>query len=551
MSHLVFSKDAMPLFQVRLTGSSTKIGRSGQCDVVLSDPGISREHACIHRVEGQFFFKTLGSHKVQINQKEVEQALLKTGDEIRIGPWRISFKEKSAIYPQQTPEVPTQVTGAGAGQTQVVAQNSRGLWVQSTCLLVQQPNKPGQRIALQSGALAIGAASDNDLVLEDPYISSHHLKLAVGEEGVWVYDLGSTNGTYLGEARVREAQWDPELPLKVGACLLQLVEEGKREDLQPLATDYFCGMVGRSAGMQKLYGALQRIGPSETTVLILGESGSGKELVARALHQLSPRRTGPFVAINCGAIPRDLIESELFGHEKGAFTGAMRRHEGAFAQARGGTLFLDEIGELPLDLQPKLLRVLESRTFRRVGGSEELDADIRVVTATHRDLAERVKSKQFREDLFFRLFVFPLAVPALRERLEDIPLLAKSFLKEFSPGPLVPRLSDAALEKLMGHAFPGNVRELRNILLRGILFADGREIPAKALAFPQEFSTPGKKEDTFAGVQTLEAVERKMIERALSAHRWNKAQAAESLGVAKSTLFSKIRLYDLKDPEVT
>lgn len=546
MSHLLFSKGPHPLFQVRLTGSGVKIGRSGRCDVVLSDPEISREHAAVHRIEGHSFLKALGSQKIPVNGKEVEQALLKEGDEIRLGPWQISFQEKS---PANTPEDQTQVTSSAEARTQAVAQNSGGIWTQNFSLLVRQPQKSEQRLPFKGRTLSVGAAPGNDLILEDPFISSRHLKLTLGEEGVWIYDLGSTNGSFLGEVKVREARWDPELPLKIGQCQIHLVEEGRVEELQALEIDYFCGMVGKAPGMQKLYGSLQRIAPSETTVLILGESGSGKELVARALHQLSLRKTGPFVAINCGAIPRDLIESELFGHEKGAFTGAMRRHDGAFAQAKGGTLFLDEIGELPLDLQPKLLRVLESRTFRRVGGSEEETADVRVVTATHRDLAERVKKKQFREDLFFRLFVFPLAVPPLRERLEDLPLLAKSFLKEFSTGTTVPRLSEAALKKLTGHDFPGNVRELRNILLRGILFAEGREIPAKAVAFPEEFSASKERDETFAGVQKLEEVERKMILRALTAHQWNKAKAAESLGVAKSTLFSKIKLYGLKDPE--
>ena len=546
MSHLIFSKKSLPLFQVRLTGSITKIGRSARCDVVLSDPEISREQVAIHRVDGHFFLKTLGPQAIPVNGNLVEQAQLKMGDEISLGPWRVVLQTASSPSVQ---EDQTYGSGATEGRTQAVAQNSRGVWVQNFNLLIQQAQKREQRVLLPQGMISIGAAPGNDLVLDDPYLSSRHVKLVVGSEGVWVYDLGSTNGTYLGEVKVGEAQWDSEQVLRIGQCQLRLVEEGKMEDLVPLVTDHFCGMVGSSSGMQKLYGALQRIAPSETTVLVLGESGSGKELVARALHQLSPRKAGPFVALNCGAIPRELIESELFGHEKGAFTGAARRHDGAFAQAKGGTLFLDEIGELPLDLQPKLLRVLESRTFRRVGGSEELNSDVRVVTATHRDLGERVRNKQFREDLFFRLFVFPLTVPALRDRMEDLPLLTSVFLKEFSPGSSVSRLSEAALQKLMAHSYPGNVRELRNILLRAVLCAEGKEIPAKAVAFPQDFSTPEHKEDTFAGVQTLEEVERKMIERALVANRWNKAKAAVSLGVAKSTLFSKIKLYNLKSPE--
>jgi len=288
------------------------------------------------------------------------------------------------------------------------------------------------------------------------------------------------------------------------------------------------------------------VGPTEATVLILGESGSGKELVCRAVHQLSSRAAGPFVAINCGAISKDLIESELFGHEKGAFTGAAHRRDGAFGLACGGTLFLDEIGELPLELQPKLLRVLENKTYRRVGGQEELRTDVRIVAATHRDLATLVKEKKFREDLFFRLFVLPIIVPALRDHREDIPLLANTFLREFSPAGVTKTLSVKALGKLKAHAFPGNIREFRNILMRSVFLSTQKEIRGEDILFPENLAGPSRREFIFSGIEKLEDMEKKLVLKALLAHDWNKARAAESLGIAKSTLFSKIKIYDLE-----
>ncbi len=251
------------------------------------------------------------------------------------------------------------------------------------------------------------------------------------------------------------------------------------------------------------------------------------------------------MALNCGAISPELIESELFGHEKGAFTGAHRQHEGAFAQAAGGTLFLDEIGELPLELQPKLLRVLENKTYRRVGGSSELQAQVRVVVATHRDLGARVAAKQFREDLFFRLFVLPVVVPPLRERMEDVPMLAEFFLQEFSGQGARKSLSAAALAKLQSHFYPGNIRELKNVLLRAHVLSQATEIAAGDILFPQEIS-PQTAEENFSGSFHLETMEKQLILKALKSNRWNKARTAEVLGIAKSTLFAKIKLYDLK-----
>ncbi len=543
MHQLVFARDRRNLFHIRLQNSTTKIGRSARCDVVLTDPEISREHAAIFHSEGQYLLKQQGQGSIQVNGSEQSSHVLKLGDKFQIGPWEAEFQ----TFENSNPSLDaTQVTRGEAPVTQAVAGGRRGYVLRHMKVVVQRANETPKSYSLGNTALSVGADPKNDIVLDDSFTSSRHLKIVTENDEVWVCDLGSTNGTILGGIKIRHAQWDPDAIIKVGQCQLSLQESSSLKTVEPLITDRFFGMVGETPVMQKLYGELQQVGPTHATVLVLGESGVGKELVAQAVHALSTRASGPFVALNCGAISKELIESELFGHEKGAFTGAGRQHDGAFGQAKGGTLFLDEIGELPLDLQPKLLRVLENRTYRRVGGSEELNSDVRIVAATHRDLAELVRQKAFREDLFFRLFVLPLPVPRLRDHLDDIPLLTETFLKEFSPTGAKPLTVDAS-QKLRNHPYPGNVRELRNVILRASLMARGKQIEAADIVFPDNFNEAGQDDVLlFQGIERLEEMEKKLILQSLVAHKWNKAQAAQSLGIAKSTLFSKIKLYQLE-----
>lgn len=407
------------------------------------------------------------------------------------------------------------------------------------------------RYPITGSRLRVGRHPANDLTLPDDEISRFHFVLEKRQGVFWIVDQ-SRNGTTLNHKKVKEAPIRPQDKIGIGPwqVVLMFEDEVAWGDGETVArgkvtdrTPSFCGMLGDSECMKIVFEKIRKVAPTGATVLILGETGSGKELAARAVHDLSPRVRRPFVPINCGAISPQLIESELFGHEKGAFTGALNRHQGAFEQAQGGTLFLDEIGELPLDLQPKLLRVLEDRKFRRVGGIQEIEADVRVVAATHRYLGAQVRQGKFREDLFFRLYTVPLALPALRERIEDIPLLANHFLKALQAqtsalSSQTKALSSDAIARLTEHPWQGNVRELKNVLTRSLLFTRGEVIGPDDILFLSAEE---------AGRPSLELAERDAILKMLRKNDWNKRRTAEALGIAKSTLFQKIRDYRIKE----
>jgi DNA-binding NtrC family response regulator len=310
----------------------------------------------------------------------------------------------------------------------------------------------------------------------------------------------------------------------------------------------FGKLIGKSAAMQKVYTLIEQVAPSSASVLITGESGTGKEMVARTIHDLSPRRDAEFIAINCSAIPETLMESELFGHERGAFTGAAARRQGCFEQADGGTLLLDEIAEMPPLLQAKLLRVLEERTVRRLGGSQEIPVDVRVLAATNRDPHEAVRDGAFREDLLYRLNVITIDLPPLRQRKEDLQLLSEYLIATLAErhGRPARRLSPAALDVLRAHHFPGNVRELRNVIERAVIICSGTQIERHHIApYPLDQRARARSEDilTLPIGTPLEEVERRMILRTLQKTDNNKTRAAELLQISLKTLHNKLRLY--------
>src|SRR5690606_605527 len=347
------------------------------------------------------------------------------------------------------------------------------------------------QVEVESTWIRVGAQEGCDLVLSDRLVSGHHFEILLDEAGYRLRDLESTNGTFIAGHRVRDVYLNPGTVIYVGESRLRFDPLDESVTVELSEGDRFGDMVGTSVAMRALFARLERIAPSEASVLITGETGTGKELVAEAIHQHSPRASGPFVVVDCGSIPDKLIASELFGHERGSFTGAVSTYAGAFERANGGTVFLDEIGELPLELQPNLLGVLERRQVRRLGSSRGVPLDIRVVAATNRDLAAELNRGTFRSDLYYRPAVVQVRVPSLRERPEDIPVLARHFLELLGGSGRAPaRLARETLESLRHHPFPGNVRELRNLIERSVVLAESGMSPeAVAMTAPPPLPT--------------------------------------------------------------
>jgi DNA-binding NtrC family response regulator len=304
----------------------------------------------------------------------------------------------------------------------------------------------------------------------------------------------------------------------------------------------FGAAVAVSAAMNEVFAILRRLAPSQVTMTLCGETGTGKDVLAHAVHEVSPRARGPFMVFDCGAVPPNLVESELFGHERGAFTGAHAEHVGAFERAQGGTLFLDEIGELPLDLQPRLLRALESRVVRRVGGSRERPVDVRIIAATNRDMPALVASKTFRQDLYFRLAAAVVHLPPLRDRLDDLPFLVERLLVDL--GRVDIRLVPKTLEALLAHTWPGNVRELKNVIACALAFVDGNLLEPRHLRLNTDEARPALLERLPLGGHSLATVEQVTIVQTLALTRGNKVQAARMLGISPSTLYEKLKRYN-------
>lgn len=403
---------------------------------------------------------------------------------------------------------------------------------------------PYQRITL-------GSAPDNDVVIVDPTVSRNHAEILRCGEGYLLRDLESTNGTSLDRVRVREGYLGTGMDLVLGSVPVRFDAATDIVDREPIEARKLGDMVGESEAMRRLFAVVQQVAPTDVAVLLLGETGTGKEVVARTLHHLSRRAEKPLIVVDCSAIPANLMESELFGHERGSFSGAVTSRQGLFELAHQGTLFLDEVGELPLELQPKLLRALESSTVRRIGGHRQLNVDFRLVTATHRNLSEMVARGDFRADLYYRLNVIPIQLPPLRARRGDIELLLRHFLASMKVAPGAGDVAVArVLEVVDGLELRGNVRELRNLLARALATPQGSlaESPWEPVEMADAPATTREIADFKRAKEALVAdFERDYLTGLMAQTRGNVSAAARVAGLDRKYLRQLLRRHRLAD----
>jgi transcriptional regulator with AAA-type ATPase domain len=530
MPFLTFYTDNRELFVYTLPPSRTLIGRSDRCDVALPSDAVSRTHCVIELRPDGWWVTNRSRAGTWVQQRPIDRQSLADGDVLTIGPYQVRFSTASHARSSAS----TLTIRPGFHEELIEAADGSVTTMRAEIQFTDGPLKHTSRL-LQRPRVSLGGAGSD--IVADELLPRGAIKLRV-VRGRVIVEPGEVP-LMLEGTPVRELT--PVLPgeeVRLGACAFTVVRSTAVESDDSLQA--FGDLVGRTKLMRTLFGQLARIAAHQERVLITGESGTGKELAARALHDAGSRADGPFIAINCAAIAETLVESELFGHEKGAFTGATGRQDGAFQQAHRGTLFLDEVGELRPDIQAKLLRALESGEVRRIGGRQPEYPDVRVIAATHRNLQDMVKAGTFRSDLFFRLAVLAVRMPALREHRDDIPAIARALLTRSHPSAT---LTDAAVQALMNYDWPGNVREMRNALTRSFVMG-GNEIDASTLLF-HPWAFDGERPTTPLDSDS-QNTDRKLLVDALARHGGNRTSAARELGMPRSTLLHKLRKHGLE-----
>ncbi|MGB8329233.1 MAG: sigma 54-interacting transcriptional regulator [Polyangiales bacterium] len=487
-----------------LGATPLELGSHPDCDIVIHEEAVAPRALLFHPRGG-----TVHVYDLARGPALRARTLLPIGDRVAVGAGYSVTRIKAA---PRTPE---------SSGTELL----RGSVSGQRFLSLLGGHGAGARVFhLGEDPVSIGGAADNAITLSDRAVSRYHCRIEPSSQGVWIRDLDSTNGTWVDGVRTRRHELRPGAVLRIGRTELRVVG---RSDVRSVRSE----PVVESAAMLCVMADVDRFAPLPWPVLIKGETGVGKEHIARALHQRGKRNQGPFVPLNGGGLSRELIESELFGHERGAFTGAVQAHRGAFEQAHGGTLFLDEVAELPPELQTRLLRVLETWEVRRVGSETARRVDVRLLCATHKDLRAMVREGGFRSDLYYRIHRLVVDVPPLRVRPEDISGLALHFLRLMEPEIGERRLEAQAVERLQGHHWPGNVRELRNVLELAAVDCDGAVIDLAAidrsLRRSSESCSPGHSVDS--------------LREALTQYGGNLSAAARALGIPRSTLRDRLK----------
>ena len=525
MPHLVFFRRDEKLMEYRLQGGRTTLGRADSCDISLPGDEISRNHCVVSGHGQRWTLSDRSRHGTTVNEALVRRAALQDGDRIGIGAYQVIFSAGERESMSTAEAVPARL------HEQLLEASERALHIRQAALTITEGLGAGQTFRLRRARVTVGTQGSG-IVLDDPTVTADHCRLRVSRGRVMLEP--GRGVVWLDGQRLREiTPLYPDESFRLGETTLRL-SVGEAE-LQPEA-QRFGDMQGSSTAMRRLFGTLRVLAGHDEPVLVMGESGTGKELTARGLHEHSPRSAGPFIPLNCGGLPQHLLQSELFGYEKGAFTGATERRDGAFQQADGGTLFLDELGELPLEAQATLLRVLGGGGVRRVGGFTVEHPDVRVIAATNRDLVEMVQAGTFREDLFFRLETLFVELPPLRSRREDIALLAERFARRFNPEASI---APDAMAALVDHSWPGNVRELQNVIRRAATFSGTTRIEARDVTFHTiRFSrAPSAPRASSPGPQ----LDRGELQVLLARHGGNRSAAARDIGMSRSTFLYRLK----------
>jgi len=524
------------LLSRELGRGSTIVGCNPECDLCIPQGEIEPVQFILRRENLKLWLKNRSESGTRITCGGVDEVItdecrLADGDSIVLGNLvgHVRFVDSDS-----------------PGQTETLHRTATAPEKKYSICLPEQ--FPGELWELHGEGTRLGSGPGMDIVLGDAYVSSQHVEFFIRDGHCVLRDLGSRNGVFVGGKKVSEAEVEPGADIQVGKTRIVIVGESearvpkvvrKREGVPSL--------IGSSAPMRRVLHMIERMAPHDAPVLIMGETGTGKEVVARLLATSGTRARQSFVPINCGGLPRNLMESELFGHEKGAFTGAVSQKRGAFEEADGGTLFLDEVGELPLEMQPQLLRALENGEIRRVGSTRSFGVNVRFIAATNRTLEKEVAEGRFREDLFHRLHVLAIQLPPLRERGGDVDELIAFFMNDLVPLGDEVEMSKEARDKLRAYRWPGNIRELRNVLQRAILMREspgiiGEEdiefIPSTLVTRTESLSAMGSR--------TLADLEKEAIVNELARHGGNKKEAAAALGVSRSTIHRKLDEYGIE-----
>jgi len=517
------------VMSLKVPEGRTRIGRTDDCDIVLPNEDISRSHCILDCERGVISLTDRSLNGTFVNGTRIQRHTLKDGEIVRMGPFFM-------VVDPAVDDSPTEKAQPERRFEELIYAGE-GIEVNEAWLAVTRGRDEGRRFRLRRATITVGGPG-SDVVVHDEGVVPAHIRLHL-IHGRAMVEPGDGPCRVNG---VRPRDIYPLLPgdeLMIGETALRLEWVATHDDS---GTERFGDLCAASPFMRTLFGTLRRVAGHTVQVLIIGDSGTGKELMAKAIHDASPRSSGPFYPVNCGAFAANLVESELFGHEKGSFTGATERKEGAFQKANGGTLFLDEIGELSEDAQAKLLRVLETGEVRRVGGTELMFPDARIVAATNRWLPELVRSGRFRADLYYRLSVIAVRIPPLRERREDIPAVAEAIAAKVRQGTTI---TPEAMKLLAGYDWPGNGRELRNVITRAVVLSGPIILPEHIIFCPLE--EPGRlPSPSKSAAAALKETDREMVVEALRRAEGNKSEAARLLGMARSSLLYRIKLYGIE-----